>query len=164
MLPMVNGIFRFRARGFGMGVEMGGAGAQDGRWLRFGRARGVSDGGVGDGQFSSSSGGVRGHYRGVRRIMAKVVPQPVVTGECAFTVHTLILSLLPPAFISQLFPLTKYCCDPLGQGIALLMCHDRSWFICPLPSHDLFLSLSWSHVSGWLSLACPTFADTATCS
>jgi hypothetical protein len=70
-----------------------------------------------------------------------------VTGECAFAVQTVILLLPPSALISPFFPLTKHCCDPLGQGIALLLSHDRSWFIYPLPSHDLFLSLSWSQVS-----------------
>ena len=81
---------------------------------------------------SPSKGGVGGHYRGVHNVHvldARVVPKIVVTSECAFAVLTLILQLPPSAFISKLFPLTKHCRDPLGQGIALLFRHDKSWFV-----------------------------------
>src|SRR5216684_9308217 len=81
----------------------------------------------------SLSHGVRRHYRVVHkikffkptlRLFTEFAAYLVVARKGTFVVPALILPLPAATFFSESFPLTKHCCDPLGQGIALLLCHD----------------------------------------
>jgi hypothetical protein len=89
----------------------------------------------------SLSYGVRRHYRVVHkikffkptlRLFREFAAYLVVARKGTFVVPALILPLPAATFFSESFPLTKHCCDPLGQGIALLLCHNGHWFILGL--------------------------------